>query len=138
MSLCGRTFKPTSSLFNRSALSHYQNLGFEDKIVILKGYTELAYDLRNLPFKIISSDSLFMQEKIDPENSGGPTGAFSTANNANQNAPGFSYASAATLAVPKPMSVGRSPSPGHARRPSREVPRGGQRRIDTSKVSGAE
>ncbi|KAF8607930.1 hypothetical protein BDV93DRAFT_519918 [Ceratobasidium sp. AG-I] len=115
------------------ALSHYQNLGFEDKIVILKGYAELAYDLRNLPFKTISSDSLFMQEKIDTESSGSLTGAFSTASNVNQNAPVFSYASAATLVVPKPVSVGRSPSPGHSRRPSRELPRGGQRRIDTSK-----
>jgi hypothetical protein len=127
-----------------SALSHYQNLGFEDKIVILKGYAEIAYDLRNLSFRAISSDGLFMQEKIDLEPLGnGTTPAVQTSESHNRGppapssnqsapaAPGGSYATAAgTLPVPGLSPTQRAPSPGHLRRTSR----GGQRRIDPSKV----
>ncbi|KAG8739472.1 hypothetical protein FRC10_005602 [Ceratobasidium sp. 414] len=124
-----------------STLSHYQNLGFEEKIVMLKGYAEIAYDLRNLSFRTIPSDGLFMQEKIDLDALGNnaplvtlaPEGHHRTASNGSGNqssqTPG-SYASAAgTLAVLGPTSAQRAPSPGHLRRTSRQ----GQRRIDPSK-----
>ncbi|QRV72491.1 hypothetical protein RhiJN_00505 [Ceratobasidium sp. AG-Ba] len=126
-----------------STLSHYQNLGFEDKIVILKGYAEVAYDLRNLLFKVISSDGLFMQEKIDVEALGNintsptPTADGHSRNNSTESAAycappaglGTSYASAASvLVVPVNKSSNRSPSPGNTRWPTRS-----QRRIDVSK-----
>ncbi|KAG9099422.1 hypothetical protein FRC06_005292 [Ceratobasidium sp. 370] len=122
-----------------STLSHYQNLGFEEKIVMLKGYAEIAYDLRNLSFRTIPSDGLFMQEKLDldalgnnvPPVAPAPEGHNRTASGGSQSsqAPG-SYASAAgTLAVPGSAPAQRAPSPGQLRRASRQ----GQRRIDPSK-----
>lgn len=122
------------------ALSHYQNLGLKDKIVILKGYSEIAYDLRNLTFRTLSSDGLFMQEKIDSEVQGSPQAPIVhppapivISPTRSQNSVTSSYASAATLAVPLATPKQRSPSPGHTRRASRDAGRG-QRRIDTSKV----
>ncbi|KAG8722487.1 hypothetical protein FRC08_001543 [Ceratobasidium sp. 394] len=122
-----------------STLSHYQNLGFEEKIVMLKGYAEIAYDLRNLSFRTIPSDGLFMQEKIDLDALGNnalpvtpaPEGHNRTASGGSQSPQGpGSYASAAsTLAVPGTTLAQRAPSPGHPRRTSRQ----GQRRIDPSK-----
>ncbi|KAG8763035.1 hypothetical protein FRC11_006325, partial [Ceratobasidium sp. 423] len=47
------------------ALSRYQNLGLEGKIVVLKGYDDIAYDLRKLPFRVMNTKGLFMSEKID-------------------------------------------------------------------------
>lgn len=127
-----------------SALSNCQNLGLEEKIVILKGYTEIAYDLRGLPFRVMDTDGLFMPEKMDAEIQGNSQTASTpqlapTATNGNrtQNVASTatgSYASAATLAVPLPPPGRRSPSPGHTRIPSRDAGRGGQRRIDPSKV----
>lgn len=125
------------------ALSNCQNLGLEEKIVILKGYTEIAYDLRGLPFRVMDTDGLFMPEKMDAEIQGNSQTASTpqlapTATNGNrtQNVASTatgSYASAATLAVPLPPPGRRSPSPGHTRIPSRDAGRGGQRRIDPSK-----
>ncbi|KAG8697025.1 hypothetical protein FRC09_008114 [Ceratobasidium sp. 395] len=123
-----------------STLSHYQSMGFEEKIVVLKGYAEIAYDLRTLSFRTISSDGLFMQEKIDVDVLGNnapiaqaPEGhnRSSSGGGGNQSSTNLgSYASAAgTLVVPASVIAPRTPSPGHVRRASRS----GTRRIDTSK-----
>ncbi|KAJ1308724.1 hypothetical protein OPQ81_004415 [Rhizoctonia solani] len=124
-----------------SALSCYQNLGLEEKIVILKGYDEIAYDLRKLPFRIMNTEGLFMSEKIDldsqvdvqgqlgPEPAAkGVTGSRITTSNTM-----ISYASVTTLSVPPTTKNNRSPSPGHTKPISRGVGGGGQRRVDTSK-----
>ncbi|KAH7343721.1 hypothetical protein B0J17DRAFT_188440 [Rhizoctonia solani] len=121
-------------------LSRYQNLGLEDKIVILKGYDDIAYDLRKFPFRIMSTDGLFMPEKVDldpqtdvlPQPNPQPMGRSAGWNRTTPPAV-TSYASAATLTVPPLATKNRSPSPSHARRASRDTGRGGQRRIDTSK-----
>ncbi|KDN51039.1 hypothetical protein RSAG8_00668, partial [Rhizoctonia solani AG-8 WAC10335] len=122
------------------ALSHYQNLGLQDKIVILKGYAEIAYDLRKLPFRIMDTEGLFMSEKVDLDAQAdvqaqvGPQAiAGGVSGNRNTSPTVTSYALAATLTVPPSTTKNRSPSPGHVRRISRDAGRSGQRRIDTSK-----
>ncbi|CAE6393252.1 unnamed protein product [Rhizoctonia solani] len=123
------------------ALSHYQNLGLEDKIVILKGYDEIAYDLRKLPFRIMDTDGLFMSQKVDldaqadAQTQVGPqTNARGLSSNRATPPTVASYALAATLTVLPSTTNIRSPSPGHVRRISRDAGKSGQRRIDTSKV----
>ncbi|CAE7085930.1 unnamed protein product [Rhizoctonia solani] len=118
------------------ALSHYQNLGLEDKIVILKGYDAIAYDLRKLPFRIMDTEGLFMSEKVDPDVQAqtGPEMITRGASSNRISPPAItSYALAATLTVPPPAAKNRSPSPSHVRRTSRDAGKSGQRRIDTSK-----
>ncbi|CUA70127.1 hypothetical protein RSOLAG22IIIB_00475 [Rhizoctonia solani] len=123
------------------ALSHYQNLGLETKIVILKGYDEIAYDLRNFPFRIMDTDGLFMSDKVDPDaqvdgqaQAGPHANARGISSNRTTPPTATSYALAATLTAPLSSINNRSPSPGHVRRISRDAGRNGQRRIDTSKV----
>ncbi|CAE6523587.1 unnamed protein product [Rhizoctonia solani] len=121
------------------ALSRYQNLGLEGKIVILKGYDEIAYDLRKLPFRVMDTRGLFMSEKVEldaqvdaqAQPSPQPMARGASGSQATMTT---SYATAATLAVPLVTTQNRSPSPGHTRRASRDAGRSGQRRIDPSKV----
>ncbi|CCO26413.1 hypothetical protein BN14_00436 [Rhizoctonia solani AG-1 IB] len=47
------------------ALSHYHNLGLQDKIVILQGYDRITYDLKKIPFRVMGIEGLFMSEKVD-------------------------------------------------------------------------
>ncbi|CAE6467404.1 unnamed protein product [Rhizoctonia solani] len=103
------------------ALSRYQNLGLEDKIVILKGYDDIAYDLRKFPFRIMGTEGLFMSEKV---------GIDAQADVQAQPNP---QPMAATLTVPPSTTGNRSPSPSHVRRTSRDAGKSGQRRVDTSK-----
>ncbi|CAE6426543.1 unnamed protein product [Rhizoctonia solani] len=104
------------------ALSHYQNLGLEDKIVILKGYDDIAYDLRKFPFRIMGTEGLFMSEKVGIDAQ------------ADVQAQPNLQPMAATLTVPPSTTGNRSPSPSHVRRTSRDAGKSGQRRVDTSKV----
>ncbi|CAE6397729.1 unnamed protein product [Rhizoctonia solani] len=122
------------------ALSHYQSLGLEDKIVIIKGYDEIAHDLRKLPFRIMDTEGLFMVEKVgldtqvDTQVQFGTQSAARGASSSQMTPPTMgSYASATTLGVPSPTTKNRSPSPSNIRRISRDAVKGGQRRIDTSK-----
>ncbi|CAE6431023.1 unnamed protein product [Rhizoctonia solani] len=124
------------------ALSRYQNLGLEDKIVILKGYDAIAYDLRNLPFRIMDIEGLFMSEKVELDAQldnqaqvSQRTLGYASSNRTTLPATA-SYALAATLGVPFAVKS-RSPSPSHVRHTSRDAGKGGQRRIDILRVSEA-
>ncbi|KAF8709138.1 Zinc finger protein, partial [Rhizoctonia solani] len=124
------------------ALSRYQNLGLEDKIVILKGYDAIAYDLRNLPFRIMDMEGLFMSEKVELDaqldNQAQVSQRTLGCASSNRTTPPAtaSYALAATLGVPFAVKS-RSPSPSHVRHTSRDAGKGGQRRIDILRVSEA-